>query len=386
MITYTLQNEFWFHVSPQDEMPIAGEVPQFVDTEALSKIIQRFEHDIHISDESIKRVIKDDINNIDILRALIGISDKRMYLDLSYIFYKTKFRETDTNNILGHSLYNVNSHPLLFFKRKIQVKDNALAEKSLEIISDYLIRGGIKPVLESLAVIGSEQSHILIDKLINAKEAQGALTKRRGHGIEQVFAIFLSDLGISFLPQNRHTNPMARDPNILKSDFSISSKIKNKTWSFDLIITQNELHAAYIQGLIHTSDPGQYGVDKSDATIAIKEQLTLYNEKYNQKRELWGLVDGVGFSENKTNTIDKMLIQFDTFIQLKTIYKSGLRLHQLGLIKVDAISFNSNFYSYYEAQEMFKKYGSSDIKFLYGKEPSTFTSKLIGGMATIYIT
>lgn len=386
MITDSLQNEFWFHVSPQYDMPIAGEVPEFVDMDALSEIIQRFEDDDEISNEAIKRVIKDDIDNIDILRALIGISDKRMYLDLSYIFYKTKYQENDNSNILGQSLYNVNSHPLDFFKKKIQDSDQLLAEKSLEIISDYLIDGGVSSVLSSLCLIGSEQSHILIDKLINSKEAQQKLTKRRGHGIEQVFAVFLNDLGVSYLPEDRHTNPMSRDPNVLRSDFSLSPKINGRTWAFDLIITNQNRHVAYVQGLIHTSDPGQYGVNKSDETVIIKKDVVQYNTANTETRELWGLVDGVGFTENKTNTIDKMLDEFDTFIQLKSLYKSALRLHQLDVINISAISFDSTFYSQAQAQDMFNKYGSDNIDFLYGVEPPSYSKLVIGGAATIFIS
>ena len=119
MITDTLQNEFWFHVSPQGAMPIAGEVPQFVDTEAISSLIDQFVGKENLKLVDIKTAIQNDIQNIDLLRALIGISDKRMYLDLSYIFYKEKYDVNDSTNILSQTLYNVNSHPLDFFKKKI---------------------------------------------------------------------------------------------------------------------------------------------------------------------------------------------------------------------------------------------------------------------------
>lgn len=79
------------------------------------------------------------------------------------------------------------------------------------------------------------------------------------------------------------------------------------------------------------------------------------------KKELWGLVDGVGFIENPENTIFKMLQQFDTFIQLKSLYKAGLKLHKLGIVKIRAIRFDMNFYTKNEADEMFELYGSADI-------------------------
>ena len=384
MITDNETNEFWFHVSKQDAMPIAGEVPQFVDRKAITSLISQFEgkDELQLSDISI--LIKSNIQNIDLLRSLIGISDKRMYLDLSYLFYKEKYYLDDTTNILGHNLYNVNSHPLKFYKNKINDTNQILANKSLEIITQYLNDGGIVPVLNALCKIGPKQSHILIDKLINAKEAQQKLTKRRGHGIEQTFAQFLNSLNVKYLPADRHENPMSRDPNVLRRKFQSSRKINGKTWSFDLILEENNQHYAYIQGLIHTSDPGQYGVNKSDETVIIKRDLEEFNSNNKELRELWGLVDGVGFTENKKNTINKMLIEFDTFIQLKSLYKAALKLHERGQITLTAIKFDNNFYSESEAQLMFEKYGSKNIEFYYGESPKDYKTALIGGKATIY--
>ena len=72
---------------------------------------------------------------------------------------------------------------------------------------------------------------------------------------------------------------------------------------------------ALVQSLIHTSDPGQYGVNKSDETVDIKKMINRYNEKYPQKPVyLIGNVDGVGFSENPNGTIAKMLGVFDSFV------------------------------------------------------------------------
>ena len=86
---------------------------------------------------------------------------------------------------------------------------------------------------------------------------------------------------------------------------------------------------------------------------------------------LWGLVDGVGFIENPDDTIFKMLGQFDTFIQLKSLYKAALKLHQLKIVKIKAIRFDMDFYSKEEADGMFEKYGSNDIsKITDGKIPA----------------
>lgn len=385
MITNSLQNEFWFHVSPQENMPIAGSVERFIDIERLGHLINQLNLQYNVTDRDIKNIIENDPNMIDILRSLVGISDKRMYLDLSYIFYKTKDNRYPHLNILGQNLYNVNTHPLLFFKKKINDLDPYVSSSASSLIVRYLVDHGICQVLDSLKIIGATQATVLIDRLINAKEAQQKLTKRRGHGMEQRFAIFLKELSIPFLPEDRAENPMSRDPNVVKKSFELSPKTKN-TWAFDLIVENNHYQSiAFVQSLIHTSDPGQYGVNKSDETVTIKQELDEYNDNTGGHKELWGIVDGVGFAENKKGTIDKMLDEFDTFIQLNSIYKTGLKLHKLGLIKIKDIVFNNSIYTIDEASSMFQKYGSSDINFRYGSVPQNTPNCIRGGYADIII-
>lgn len=386
MITHSLQNEFWFHVSPQENMPIAGSVEPFIDIKRLRHLINQLNLQYDVTNQNIKNIIENDPNMIDILRSLIGISDKRMYLDLSYTFYKTKDDRNPHLNILGQNLYTVNTHPLSFFKKKIYDSDSYIASATSSLIVHYLVTHGICQVLDSLKIIGARQATVLIDRLINAKEAQQKLTKRRGHGMEQRFAIFLKELGIPFLPEDRAENPMSRDPNVLKNTFELSPKLPNSTWAFDLIIQNYQLESiAFVQSLIHTSDPGQYGVNKSDETVTIKRELEEYNNQYGYNKELWGIVDGVGFAENKKGTIDKMLDEFDTFIQLNSVYKAGLKLHQLGLIKIKDIIFNNNIYSKDEALSMFQKYGSPDINFHHGFVPQNTPNCIRGGYADIII-
>jgi len=385
VITSSLQNEFWFHVSPQENMPIAGNVEQFIDIARLRHLINQLDLHNNVTGQDIRNIIENDPEMIDILRSLVGISDKRMYLDLSYIFYKTRDHRNPNLNILGQDLYNVNTHPLTFFKKKIYDPDPYIASEASSLIVQYLVNHGICQVLDSLKIIGAAQATVLIDRLINAKEAQQKLTKRRGHGMEQRFAIFLQELGIPFLPEDRAENPMSRDPNVLKSTFELSPKITNRTWAFDLIIQDYQLESiAFVQSLIHTSDPGQYGVNKSDETVTIKRELEEYNNQYGYNKELWGIVDGVGFAENKRGTIDKMLDEFDTFIQLNSVYKAGLKLHQLGLIRITDIIFHS-IYTRDEAVSMFQKYGSQNINFHYNVVSPNTPNCIRGGYADIII-
>ncbi len=384
MLTINPQNEYWFHVAPQHEIPIAGEVEELINSESLIDLIENFDGVDNIEYEHLAEVIEENPNNIDILRSLVGVSDKRMYLELSYIFYKTKFNDDDEKNILGTTLYEVNRHPLNYFKRRISGVNEKLAEKSLDIITNYLIEKGILNVLNSLKTIGTNQAHVLINRLVNVKEAQQKLTKRRGHGMEQLFAQVLHELGVLFLPKNKHTNPMAQDPNVNRITFQVQAKTPNETWAFDIIVLSDDEPYVFTQGLIHTSDPGQFGVNKSDETVTIKAGLTNHNQENQTNKELWGLVDGIGFTENKPNTIDKMLNEFDCFVQLKTFYKTGLQLHHLGIIKIQAIRFDMNYYSETHATQMFEKYGSADIQAIYD-ETMPAGKEIKAGHAWLYI-
>ena len=125
-------------------------------------------------------------------------------------------------------------------------------------------------------------------------------------------------------------------------------------------------------------------MNKSGETVSIKSTMLDFNNRSHRDAELWGLVDGVGFIENPDNTIFKMLAEFDTFVQLKSLYKAALRLHTIGIVRVKAIRVDMDFYSQQEADDMFAKYGSQDIvKITDNRE---FEGKKIqAGKAWIYI-
>ena len=384
MLTDTAQNEYWFHVASMYEIPIAGEIEAAVDPSAIANLLRQLQSATALDKDTLIALIESDPSNIDILRSLIGISDKRMYLDLSYIFYKTPSEEDSETNILGTTFYELNRHPLSFFKSKMRDNNRGLRRKSLQIVAEYLEVRGIIDVVNCLKDIGPERSYSLIDRIVNEKEAQQKLSKRRGHGAEQTLASFLVRIGAQIVPSNKHTDPMARDPNVDKTSFLIQSRKGSSSWAFDIIVSDDAKPVVFIQSLIHTSDPGQYGVNKSDETVQIKKDLSNANERDSVGRELWGLVDGVGFSENKSNTIDKMLIEFDQFIQMKTLYKAALRLHHLGLIQVKTIIFDSLLYTHEQAVAMHSKYGSPDIDFDYSD--GVPQGAIMGGGAAVVLS
>ena len=195
-------------------------------------------------------------------------------------------------------------------------------------------------------------------KLIAPKEIQQKQAKYRGHGAEQLFAKSLHEAGALIYPEKKHLLPMAeRDPNVdLTTMTIVSHKVAAEDiHSFDLVIKGADGGIRALgQSLIHTSDPGQYGVNKSDETVIIKRQIDQYNKRHPEKPVcLIGNVDGVGFSENPTGTIEKMLGAFDSFAQVNTMFKAGLYMQQLGLTSgIRYIILDDDFFSA-EAKEHF---------------------------------
>jgi len=355
------RKEYWFHVSNQNEIPIFGHAEKSIDSGLLYTIAQQLpgnDDDL----ETLKEIISLDPDAIDTLRTIVGVTDKRMYLELSYIFNKHRQTEKSNTNILGESVYLLKKHSVSYFKNLIR-NQNPKGKEVLNIVAKYLEDRGVLSILHVLNKMEEDEVSSLVDYLLLPKEIQQEETKKRGHGAEQALALVLNKIGVSFIPDRRHINPMSQDdPNVDKETFEIAPRDEETTWSMDLIIKHNENLRVFVQGLIHSSDPGQYGVNKSGETVLVKTGLTNHNTTSPVKKELWGLVDGVGFIENPENTIFKMIGQFDTFVQLKSLYKAGLKLHKLGIVRIKAIRFDMTFYSKKEADEMFELYGSDDIE------------------------
>lgn len=354
------RKEYWYHVSNQNEIPIFGHAEKSIDSELLYTIAQQMTGGVNDLDK-LKQIISLNVDAIDTLRTIVGVTDKRMYLELSYIFNKYRNNRDAELNILGESVYSLKKHSVKYFKGLI-VKPNANSNDVLNVIAKYLVDRGVLSILHVINKMNQEEVSSLVDFLLLPKEIQQEETKRRGHGAEQALALVLHNIGVSFMPDKRHINPMSQDDqNVTKINFELAQRDEESTWSMDLIIKQGQFLRVFVQGLIHSSDPGQYGVNKSGETVTVKKDLVRHNQICPMQKELWGLVDGVGFVENPENTIFKMLQQFDTFVQIKSLYKAGLRLHKLGIVKIKAIRFDMNFYTEKEADEMFELYGSNDI-------------------------
>ena len=165
------------------------------------------------------------------------------------------------------------------------------------------------------------------------------------------------------------------DPNVDLSTMTVVQRnaSNENCHSFDLIISEgNSRIRVLIQSLIHSSDPGQYGVNKSDETIDVYKRIRTYNNKLNPNNQVYllGSVDGVGFSENPNGTIVKMLDAFDDFFQMHTLFKIPIFLQKIGMIdNVKGISFDKSYFDDYAIDHFVDTYlKPTGIQNLTGKD------------------
>ncbi|MNV30620.1 hypothetical protein D3C71_1218970 [compost metagenome] len=338
----TMEEEFWFHVSSQDEIPLAMPRPRSEVESTLDAFLDAYDaHDGDLTD-LVSDKLRQNPSLLDELRALVSISDKRLYLDLSYIFSRYPYSDKTLCGCLPSSLVR---HQTSFFRNMLARK--AVGPVASSVIASYLMEKGLKEILDVYSGLSEEQRVAIVKSLIAPKEVQQQEAKLRGHGPEAVLAKLLHSIGLRLRPADKHQNPMAEhDPNVCMKDFIIAPRSAGTTFSCDMVIVDDDgLPVVCIVSLVHSSDPGQFGVDKAATVVAIRKALDAWNAASDRRVELWGIVDGVGYSENKNGTINVMLPNFDCFIQMKSIWKAAMRAHSIGLVRMNGIRLSNEFYS-----------------------------------------
>lgn len=361
------EDEFWYNVAQQDELPLAGDIDLKLDVSRIYGIFGKLSK--AKNETEAKRVISEylilDASLFHDMRQFLGVSDKRAYLELSYIASRTK-HPTHNYGLCGCHPWTLARHPMNFFLRLLSgAKGKEVQYATSQMLAQYLLQQGLFDAAAGFSFADEKLLELIYTRLIIPKEYQQKAAKRRGHGCEAALARVLSQVGANIVPEDRWKNPMgANDPHLDMQTMKKTPRQAGVTHAFDLLVMDGSNVKVAIQSLIHTSDPGQYGVDKSNETVAIAKSFSKYNqENPNGSMELWGLVDGVGFSENKSDTINKMLQYFETFTQIRTLYKGPLRLHKLGLVKVKSIRF-SEYYDSEDIDSILEQYGSDDINVL----------------------
>ncbi len=360
------EDEYWYNVSPQDDLPLAGQVDLDIDLKSVSEFFLRLS--AATDESSAKRIILENLVSNPLIfsygRQFLGLSDKRAYLDLSYLASRTP-HPTQPTSLSGCHPWTLTRHPMAFFLRLLSGSQGKQVQiATADMIATYLIQQGLYQAAQGFSGMSQALMELVYTRLIAPKEYQQKAAKRRGHGCEAALATVLEKSGVDILPQNKATNPMgASDPHLNLETMTVSDRQAGTTHAFDMLILSRGRVRVAIQSLIHTSDPGQYGVDKSNETVAIAQKIRKWNIEHKSKMpvELWGLLDGVGFSENKSDTINKLLREFDYFIQLRTLYKAPLRLHLLGLMTVKGIRF-SEYYDTEDISAIRERYIPNDVE------------------------
>jgi hypothetical protein len=365
----TAQLEYWSHVADQHELPIAPgrTLPTQLDhLDALLRLGELddsgdMEHQLSVS-------LQQDPNLLDEARLFAGISDKRLYLALSYEFSRVLDEAdiTRTRTLCRCQPASMTRHQTSFFKNILGERTGVRKIQAAQQIASFLIRNGIAETLHAYSHLSAEDQLKLLVRLVFVKEAQQNEAKRRGHGAEAAVARVLEFADVRFLPRDKVANPMgAHDPNIDVQTLRVTDRDADSTMSCDLAVLDADGNLrAWVVGLVQSSDPGQFGVDKSATTQLIRQRLDESNSTSGRRIELWGIVDGVGYSENKSGTIDRMLQAFHQFIQVKSAYKAALVAHALGVGDIEAIWFDPDHYSSKTKAQMIERYVASDISVL----------------------
>lgn len=342
--------EFWYCVAPQEDLPLykGQEISSSACTNLIN-FINKYKLKIGSASptEVIQTIILENPSIISDIRVLVGVSDKRLYLDLTYLV--NFFKDPHNRRIVSEEREHLLKHDTKYFIRLLSnspMKTILAAE-----ITKYFLQRGLLDIINTFVSLSESQIIPIFDNLIAPKEIQQMQAKYRGHGAEQAFAKVVTACGCSITPENKDIDPMAGyDPNVDLSSMNVVTRDASNEdcHSFDLIVNDNSGHIRIlIQSLIHSSDPGQYGVNKSDETREIYKRIKLYNTKVssNEKVYLLGSVDGVGFSENPNGTIVKMIDYFDDFFQMHTLFKIPLFLQKIGLINnIVGVAFDKDYF------------------------------------------
>lgn len=359
------ENEFWYNVSQQDQLPLAGAIDLEMDIARILEVftgLKAFTTSDAAAEYLSLRLIEHRSLFGD-LRQFLGISDKRAYLELSYISSRLP-HPTENHSLCGCQPWTLSRHPMNFFLRLLNGAKGAQVQHACaEMLGEYLLHRGLWEAAHGFSTAGADLLQLIYTRLIIPKEYQQKAAKRRGHGCEAALALVLQECGVHIVPVDKATNPMGtNDPHLDLNSMSQTNRVAGSTHAFDILVLQDHKIRVAIQSLIHTSDPGQYGVDKSNETVQIYQKFELWRqEDASNQIELWGLLDGVGFSENKTDTINKLIRNFDHFLQLQTMYKAPLRLHELGILDLKAVHF-SGFYDEEDVKSISRLYVPKGVK------------------------
>ncbi|MFJ3392313.1 hypothetical protein [Leifsonia aquatica] len=356
------QDEYWYHVAPQDQMPLAGSSrPQRLLAAIDEKVPDSEDYQPgQLTREEIVDWLYEDADIVNELRLVLSISDKRFYLDASYLFSRATLSSQPTETICGCLPHKMKKHSTAALISMIKRGPDERRRAAAEVVAHYLIGKNLLVVLDLYFSLDQIRRNAINDAWLAPHDVQQNETKRRGHGAEAEIAAAFDHARLVIIPSNKAADPMgAADPNISLETFQIEPRVADKTISADIVVSDADGDVRImVMGLVQSSDPGQFGVDKAATNRAIRTRLDAYRAQTGRSVEIWGIVDGIGYAENPPRTVYAMLESFDYFVQHNSAYKAVLGAARLGLCHVEAIRYDSSFYTLETANQMHAKYGA----------------------------
>jgi hypothetical protein len=384
-----VHDEYWYHVAPQHDMPLAGAAREPLLLSRLDviypagSVYRAGTLDI----DAVANWIYNDPDLVSELRLVLSISDKRFYLDLSYLCSRTRVPDMGDKTVCGCLPNTMKKHSTNALIGYVKRGSEARRRRAAWVIAEYLAGRGLIGVLDLYFGLSREQRIAINDLWLSPHNVQQNETKRRGHGAEAEIAQALLDAGAVVYPPNKATDPMgAADPNISLQTFEIVPRVAGETVSVDVAVLgkSGELKIM-VMGLVQSSDPGQFGVDKAATNGRIRERLENYRRRTGSELEMWGIVDGIGYAENPNGTVYPMLRQFDYFVQHNSAYKAVLGAGRLGLATPVAISYDMAFYTEQTRDQMHGRYGSGVIMIERKEDAPIGTRPVAAGRATVWL-
>ena len=208
--------------------------------------------------ESIQKALLHNPNFINDIRLLLGISDKRFYLDMTYLAHIST--TANGERLVAEKREDLIKHSTAWFAGRLSRQGK---EEWAKLISEYFVSNDLEQILNAFLSLSEDLVKEIFNNLIAPKEIQQKQAKYRGHGAEQLVAQSFYDAGATIYPESKHLTPMAeRDPNVNLSTMEIVSHEAAAAGihSFDLIIKDADGDIrALVQSLIHTSDERYVG-------------------------------------------------------------------------------------------------------------------------------
>jgi len=311
------------------------------------------------SDKRLGEEIFQNPETIDVLRLLVAKTKTQIRTDLSLVFRDTRSPE-GADSLCGCSSDELTTHTYDYFKNFISGNRRSYAEarSAAETMGAYFERQGVEQVLSDFQGLGSAARARILDNSILPHDQRGSRSKRQGHGVEAELARILTECGIDVTPSDKTQNPMAGD-------------ITFNGMSYDLLIENNGKVEIALISLFHTSNPGQYGADKTEKTEQYAESLA------SSEASLWAFCDGAGFTMHN-GALHNVIDNVDNFVQVKSLWKLPLHLHESGVITLKGVTFSD----FYDADDHRRFRQALSIDF--GK-PDSDATPVDAGEATLWL-